>query len=406
MSAGRVFGSEMRSFRDPDTGAEITQYTSEGKTNRTLYFTNRSYLFDGEHAIFLSDRTGRNEMFLLHLASGKITQVSDLAGQPNVSSCLHPRRPELYFHNRQTLHRVRLDTLKTEELLRAPEGFGFGILNLNSPPWLAFEMIEKVNGVQRPVNGEWKAMGLGAELHYLRPRSLIYRMNVDTGEVECLWSELRLLTHVQISPVNPDLLIFSDWAGYGRDRAYYMDLSKKVKSLPRPIFPENQHARGGHECFTRRGNLCIQWMEGDLERLGNHRLFHAFRFLEGVPTAEIDRASFKKYLLPELQKDLLHHYTMSHDETWGLHDRWLTAPSFEENMGHLSVFRHQDNEPQTVLVKVLFHNGAKGDRLGLGPEPCLDAKDENALYTSFLDGNAHLCEVKLAPFVERVRRDG
>ena len=171
MTIGRVFGPEKRTFRDPETGAEITQFTSEGKTNRTLYFTNRSYLFDGEHAVFLSDRTGRNEMFLLHLKSGKITQLTDLAGQANVSNCPHPQRPELYFHNRQTLHRVRLDTLKTEELLRAPDGFGFGILNLNAPPWLAFEMIEKVNGVQRLVNGEWKGMGLGAELRYLRPRS-------------------------------------------------------------------------------------------------------------------------------------------------------------------------------------------------------------------------------------------
>jgi oligogalacturonide lyase len=401
---GRVYPSEKATFRDKESGAEIIQFTSLGDTNRTLYFTNRPYTCDKEHVVFLSNRTGRNEMFLLHLKSGKITQLTELEGQRNVSNCVHPTRPELYFHNTSSLYRVQLDTLKTEELLSAPEGFMIGILNLNNPPWLAFELIEKRTGMSRIQEGKPMPAGDGFELHYLRPRSLIYRFNVDSGKLECLWSDLKLLTHVQISPTNPDLLIFSDFCGYGSDRVYYLNLKKKIKSPPRPLLGETQTSRGGHECFTRKGNLYLQWMEGDLQEDGDHQLMHAFKSLEGCPMDRVEAAPFRRYALPEKMGYMGHHFTMNADETWGVHDRWLTAPSFEENMSWLSLFKHQDKEPQTVVLKLCHHNGHKGDRINLGAELTLNDDDEWATYTSFLGGTANVCQVRVTPFVEKLMK--
>src|SRR3989338_2815644 len=105
---GKVYPSEKSTFRDPETGAEIIQYTNTRKNNRTLYFTNRPYTSDSEHIVFLSDRTGRNEMFLLHLKSGKIVQLTNADIKANVSNCVHPKRPELYFHNKKSIYRVHL----------------------------------------------------------------------------------------------------------------------------------------------------------------------------------------------------------------------------------------------------------------------------------------------------------
>ncbi len=404
MSVGQTYGPEKCQFRDSETGAEITQYTTAGTVNRTLYFTNPSYVCDGERAIFLSDRTGRNEMFSLQFKSGQITQLTELPGQSNVSNCLHPSRPELYFHNGELLCRVNLDTLKTEELLHTPEGFRLGLLNFAASPWLALQATEQLPGITRRMPNTPRSGNFRAEWFFAKPRVLIYRLNVDTGELDCVWGDTKLLTHVQISPTNPDILIFSSFAGYGDDRCYYLDLSRRVKSVPQPIFPESLHARGSHECFTRRGNLYIQWMEGDLERFGDHLLYNGFRMLAGVPTKDIASAPFKKHLLPERQKDLMHHFTMSRDETWGVHDRWLTAPSYEENLDWLTVFRHQDTDPQTVLVKLARHDTGTSDKSDLGPEVCLDAKDEHALYTSYVGGNAHVCEVRLTPFVEKLMK--
>ncbi|MBI4024557.1 MAG: hypothetical protein HY360_06220 [Verrucomicrobia bacterium] len=402
---GQTYSSEKKSFRDPETGAEVIQYTQQGTTNRTLYFTNRPYTSDGEHIVFLSDRTGRNEMFLLHIKSGKITQLTELEGQRNVSNCVHPTQPELYFHNTKRLFRVRLDTLKTEELLRAPEGCSIGILNLNSPPWLAFEVIQSSEGVSLMKDGTPVPARLNFEAHHQRPRTLIYRFNVDDGKLECVWGDYALLSHVQISPTNPNLLIFSDWCGgVGRDRVWYLDLRKRIKAPARPLLGETRTSRGGHECFTRKGNLYLQWMEGDLQEDGDHQLMHAFKYLAGVPTEKVEEAPFKRYALPEKMDCLAQHYTMSVDERWGVHDRWITAPRFEENMSSLSVFRHQDENPQTVVVRLCFHNGHKGDRINLGAELTLDDKDKYGLYTSFLGGNANVCQVRVTPFVEKLMK--
>lgn len=401
---GKVYPSEKNSFRDPETGAEIIQYTQVGQTNRTLYFTNRPYTSDGEHIAFLSDRAGSNQMYLLHLKSGKIVQLTDADINANVSNCVHPTRPELYFRTRTSVCRVHLDTLKTEELLRAPEGFGIGILNLNSPPWLAFEMNEKIEGISLIKDGKPVPAGLNFEMHHMRPRSLIYRFNVDDCKLECLWGDLALLTHVQISPTNPDLLIYSDWCGYGRDRVWYLNLRKKIKNPARPLLGETQTSRGGHECFTRKGNLYLQWMEGDLQEDGEHQLMHAFKVLEGVPIDKVESAPFKRYALPEKMGYMGHHYTMSYDEKWGVHDRWITAPTFDENMSWLSIFRHQEQEPQTVVMKLCFHNGANADRIGLGAELTIDNKDEYGTYTSFLGGTTNVCQVHLTPFVEKLMK--
>src|ERR1043166_7704125 len=106
-SIGKVYPSEKTSFLDPETGAEITQYTSVGQTNRTLYFTNRPYTSDGEHIVFLSDRTGRNEMFMLHLKSGKSTQHAHCPGAADVSNCANPAKPERDLRPASTVSRVR-----------------------------------------------------------------------------------------------------------------------------------------------------------------------------------------------------------------------------------------------------------------------------------------------------------
>lgn len=401
---GNVYPSEKRTFRDSETSAQIQQFTSEGSINRTLYFTNRPYINKGSHLVFLSNRTGRNEMFLLELHSGKIVQLSDLDGQPNASACLHPTRPELYYHNRRTVYRVHLDTLKTEELMRAPDGFVLGIFNLNSPPWLAFELIERIDGISVVKDGSVTIPGGYFEKSFQCPRTTIYRFNVDDGCIEALWGEPRLLTHIQISPTNPDLLIYSNFSGYGCDRVYYLDLSKECKSVPRPLLGETLHSRGGHEAFSRRGNLWLQWIEGDLQGEGNLTLMHACKRLENIPVSAAESAPFEKFHLPEKNRHLAHHFTINSEETWGVHDRWPEASTWQENINWLSLFRHQEEEPQSTFLRLCYQNSHQADFSGLGPNLTIDDTDDYATYTSYLGGRANVCQVYLAPFVEKLFR--
>jgi oligogalacturonide lyase len=403
---GTVGPSEKSSFADPETGAEITQYTNVGRTNRTLYFTNRPYVNGGEGIIFLSDRTGRNELFMVETSSGKIVQLTDCPGQPNVSSCAHPHRPEVYFTDTSAVYRVGLDRLQTEELVRVDERFRLGILNLNAPPWLVFEATERQPSIACTTRPGARAQ---REDFYRRPLSLLYRYHVDDNRLECVWSEHKQLTHVQLSPADPDLMIYSSWMGYGDARCYALDLAGPMRQ-PQPAFPENAAARATHECFTRRGTLYTQWMEGDFSPEappGTRHLYHAFRDLSGGTRGPMDPTVFRKYEIPEQNDSMVHHFTMSRDETWGVHDRLLGAPTFEQTYDHLSIFRHQSDPPQTRIIKLCRIDARlkQQDWLGLGPDVTLTDDDRRATYTSFLGGQANLCQVSLETFLGALFRD-
>jgi len=106
--------------------------------------------------------------------------------------------------------------------------------------------------------------------------------------------------------------------------------------------------------------------------------------------------------VPERCAWMAHHFTMSEDETWGVNDRLISSDWPEEKMSWLCLFRHQEKEPQTILMKLCFQNGFHGDVVGLGPDLTLDNRDEYATYTSFLRGQANICQVHVTPFAERL----
>lgn len=403
---GKTYPSEKFVFRDPQTGAEITQYTGLGN-NRTLYFTNRPYTCDGGHLVFYSDRTGQSEVHLLEVATGKIIQVTDLSGQLVVDACLHPARPELYFHDQHSIWRVNIETLRSEELLRAPEGFVFGILNLNSPPWLAFDLRETSGKVTRIVDGKPVThKGWNIESILMRPRAVICRLDVDTGQFDPLWSDLKAFTHVQVSPVNPDLLIFSNSSRYGEDRVMYLNLKDRFKPAPRPLLHEGADCRGGHECFTRRGNLALQWISSSRTAEGrSYQQMHAFKMLEKTPIEQVEEAELKTFAIPGNEPFMQHHFTMSGDEAWGVHDRWPSGATEDEKGNHLSLFRHCESEPQTGFVPICRHDSDRGGNGPLGPNLTIDDNDEFATYTSYLNGGINICQVRLEPFLEKRTRN-
>jgi hypothetical protein len=403
---GTVITPETTQFQDPHTGAQLILYTQGDAINRTLYFTNRPFYDNGKKAVFLSSRTGQNQMYSLDLESGRAVQVTDLPGQPNVSSCLDPRNHTLYFHDRVTLHRVNLDTLKTEAILQAPGGMQIGILNLNHPPFLMFEAIEKRPMVKRLLNlptGKDPTL----ELHHGHPLTLIYRYNVDTDQLDTVWGENKLLTHVQLSPVDPSLLIYSSWTGYGEARVQALDLSRGQEERPFAIFPENAHAKAGHEAFTRKGNLYAQWMQGDLAPGRDHTLHHAFVDLSRHEGAMAKTAPFTSFLLPERDDWLRQHFTLALNETWGVHDRWPSAPTKAQNLNFLSVFKHQQESPQTLCEPVCFHAGGVDSPLTyLGAETAISDDETFALFTTYLNGRANICRVDLRPALEKLDKLG
>lgn len=64
--------AEKRSWRDPATGAEVTQLTDYKGHSHHLYFTNPGWYSGGRKLLFGSDRENRTNLFGVDLESGAI----------------------------------------------------------------------------------------------------------------------------------------------------------------------------------------------------------------------------------------------------------------------------------------------------------------------------------------------
>src|SRR5580704_8843252 len=69
--------SEMKEFKDPKTGARVIQLTSNGSNNNHPYFTSEGFMGnDAEHPIFISDRSGLYQWYMLERKTGNLVQLT------------------------------------------------------------------------------------------------------------------------------------------------------------------------------------------------------------------------------------------------------------------------------------------------------------------------------------------
>ena len=77
MAKGQTYSSETKRFRDSQTNAGLTQITDHPSMNHSFYFLNPSCTYDGQTYIFISDRSGQEDLYAADAANGAITQLTD-----------------------------------------------------------------------------------------------------------------------------------------------------------------------------------------------------------------------------------------------------------------------------------------------------------------------------------------
>ncbi|HEY1339822.1 MAG TPA: hypothetical protein VGF59_20055 [Bryobacteraceae bacterium] len=80
----------MREFRDPATGARVSQVTDGPAINHPSYFLQSSFFPGGREMFFTSYRTGAAQLFETSLESGETRQLTDGAPIHPFSPALHP----------------------------------------------------------------------------------------------------------------------------------------------------------------------------------------------------------------------------------------------------------------------------------------------------------------------------
>src|ERR1700754_1930988 len=138
MAKGEQFPAEWHTFTDSQTGVVVKQLTAHKGHSHHLYFTNSGWYDGGRKLLFGSDRGNRTNLFGLDLASGTITQLTDLDQPPPPAetsflfASLNPRRPEVYFWQGRRLFALDLVTLAERQLYEAPVGFLTNMTNVTA----------------------------------------------------------------------------------------------------------------------------------------------------------------------------------------------------------------------------------------------------------------------------------
>jgi hypothetical protein len=83
--------SEVKEFKDTDTGARVMRLTGDGSDNAHLYFTSESFLGGGsDRVVFGSNRSGRFQFYMLEIREHRLVQLTDGENEPQQACCRRP----------------------------------------------------------------------------------------------------------------------------------------------------------------------------------------------------------------------------------------------------------------------------------------------------------------------------
>jgi oligogalacturonide lyase len=182
---GATFPAERKVVEDKNSPYEVIQWTQQGRNNH-LYFNIESFI-DADHFMFYSDRTGRNNLFLMDVASGTMTQMTN---EENLTqTCWHESR----------LHTLWFETAKE---LKAMDTRTFEVRTVFVLDTLRPESFAVTCDGKYLVFAANKNPGFSSN-HSTGPCAL-FRLDLKTKEIKQISPDMGFkLGHVQTSPIDP-----------------------------------------------------------------------------------------------------------------------------------------------------------------------------------------------------------
>jgi len=165
LGVGRRFPSERVRYVDEVTGREITMLTRSPARDNKIYQTHPNWTADGEHVVFMSDRTGSNQYFAVSTATGILTQLTDEAGASQ--ACLSRTRNQMFYVAGRTVWDLDIDAILRAGGEGPPEGFRRAVAALPENAKLSGSISVDRNGkdiylgVER--DSSWALMKLDSE---------------------------------------------------------------------------------------------------------------------------------------------------------------------------------------------------------------------------------------------------
>lgn len=383
MAVGDKVKIEYSRFRDSKTGVEVFRLTDGRGNTIHPYFTQNLMTPDGNTILLTSDRTGQWQLYALDIGEGELTQLTGDAWISPHAPCLDGVNRIAYYWSSNMLKSVNIDTFETEVIYSAPEGFRPGILSITPDGrYLAFAYVENL-----PVSTlRGRIYSDMLERMYQRPRSVVMRIDLPRREALAVWGEAAWISHVNISPVDPNIILFCH-----EGRWHLVQRMWIVRADTHEIWPlvvqKKYLERAGHEFFASDGRVVAQYARRDSP--SSKEWIHYDIFVNP------DGSALKKYRYPARGPG---HIKTNSKCTHAVGDRGFISKDFAEGGAYISLIKYEDG---VARLKLLCRHNTSWLSQRSHPHPIFTPDDANVIFTSDMEGT---CNVYMVP-VEKIMEE-
>ncbi|MEO6393149.1 MAG: oligogalacturonate lyase family protein [Pyrinomonadaceae bacterium] len=242
-----------REWIEPSTGHRVVRLSDEAGS-QSLYFHQNGFTARGDKLVF----TTTNGLKAYNFKTKKVESLAD----GTVSSVVVGRKTrQVFYFQVDTVYSTDLDTHVTRAILKLPElrsGSGFAInadetllggsrVDGPLPPAPAVAPGPRLDSY--PSKGQMMEQRLAARL----PMSL-YTINIKSGEIKYFYHSTDWLNHVQFSPTDQKLMMYSHEGPWHKvDRIWTIDVKGGEPRLIHRRTMEMEIA--GHEFFSPDGKI-------------------------------------------------------------------------------------------------------------------------------------------------------
>lgn len=213
MTVGRIWPAEISESTDSLSGVAVRRLTAYRGHSHHFYFTNPGWYDGGKRLLISSDRENRTNLFGLELATGDLTQLTDLEPLPLprevefLRACASNTRDEAYYWYGLDLVALDLRTLESRVLYRMDEGWDVSMINCSADGRHLYASISEDLSDRFRVDYLRGYIGF-RQTWEARPLSRIIKVAIDGAGGESIFEERYWIGHVNTSPTRSDLLTF------------------------------------------------------------------------------------------------------------------------------------------------------------------------------------------------------
>lgn len=234
-------------FIDPVTGHRVVRLSRLENGGSNFYFHQDEFNCRGNKLVFANAHGDLGRwLYAIDLETMEIQPLAESSAP--IMEVVAPKRNEvLYLAADGSLRATNLDTRATRTIAMLPAGsYGFSV---NADETLIGGYYNEGLAdyrAQYPAFGDWFTRYYAAHL-----LSYVYTVDYESGAIRKLHEEHTWLDHVQFSPTDPNLLIFSHEGPSVPNRTWITDVS--TTEPPRALIPNTATEGAVHEFFDPTG---------------------------------------------------------------------------------------------------------------------------------------------------------